>query len=225
MKKGDEANSFYLWLEHDIRSEAFTREPRWLLPVYSVTEWQGVDVFDMRRYRSLSGLVLEHIGGLGVAFRRCGTFRLNAKLNEDGPWGVRNSALQFDALEGVEPEVCSDAVVPIIPAKQPGENASDDERSIRYERRDGVKHTPFLHPPSSLLTLDVEHPQVHSKDKHHPLPLFSLLNSRFRILHKLDHPHSHHSYLVRYLRHSTYRSLGITLAVNHALESSCFFPQ
>ncbi|KAK0666983.1 heterokaryon incompatibility protein-domain-containing protein, partial [Cercophora samala] len=138
-RKGDEASSFHLWFEHDFRSEAFKREKRWLLPVYSVTEWQGVDVFDMKRYRSLNGLVLERNGGPGTTFRRCGTFKLKAELNENGPWRFWNSALRFDAVEGVEPVVCDDVVVPIISAEQPGDGASDEERSIKYGRRDGVE--------------------------------------------------------------------------------------
>lgn len=138
-KKGDEANSFNLKLDYDLRAEALSRDPRWLLPVYSVTEWHGVDVFSMQRYRSMNGLLLERVDAEGAVFRRCGTFKLQGKLNENGPWRFWNSALRFDALEGVEPEICDDVLVPLISTVQPAEDSSDEQRSIRYERRDGAK--------------------------------------------------------------------------------------
>ncbi|KAK3987711.1 heterokaryon incompatibility protein-domain-containing protein [Cladorrhinum sp. PSN332] len=138
-KRGDETNSFNLWFEYDVRAEALAEEQRWLLPVYSVTEWKAVDVFDMKRYRALHGLLLERVGNEGAVFRRCGTFTLKASLNEDAPWRLWNSALRFDALEGIEPEICDDVVVPVLPAEHPSEDASDEERSIRYEQRDGAR--------------------------------------------------------------------------------------
>ncbi|KAK4196362.1 hypothetical protein QBC40DRAFT_313852 [Triangularia verruculosa] len=80
--------------------------------------------------------------------------------------------------------------------------------------------TPVIHPSSSYNTLDVEFAQSYGKDKHHPLPLFTTLSSRFKILHKLDHSRSRLSYLVRDLVQNTYRRLDTTLAINYSSESS-----
>ncbi|KAK4183263.1 heterokaryon incompatibility protein-domain-containing protein [Podospora australis] len=133
--KGDEENSFGVRLEHDVRADALTRNTRWLLPVYSVTEWSALDVFSQTQYRSLNGLVVERVGSEGSTFKRCGTFKLRSELNWKGPERFWSNAMKFDAVEGIEPEICDNVGFPVL-----FEPTSEEEsRGFKYEHRDGVK--------------------------------------------------------------------------------------
>jgi hypothetical protein len=101
---GNEPSAFYLQAHHDIAAEYKTRRERWLMPVYSVTEREPVDVFDMNRVRTVNGLILERREEDGGKFRRCGTFKVkpeNQKLFWRGCFKYEGDGLKREKCDGV----------------------------------------------------------------------------------------------------------------------------
>ena len=110
--KGDQSCAFYAQICHDIAAEYKTLCKRWLMAVYSVTEWEPVDVFDMNRFRAINGLVLEKREEDGWRFRRCGTFKISADAGSDNQTTFWKGALRWD-VDGVK-EKCDCVIFPAL---------------------------------------------------------------------------------------------------------------
>lgn len=121
----DERNHSYIRMNHDVRAEFKTRRQRWLMPVYEISEWEPVDIFDMTEYRAIHGLVLDKVEDENnkkaearnwqeLKFRRCGTFKTTKGcLVNYGQSRFRllKGALRFD-VEGVPVELCDQVLAP-----------------------------------------------------------------------------------------------------------------
>ncbi|KAK3369693.1 heterokaryon incompatibility protein-domain-containing protein [Lasiosphaeria ovina] len=115
--RGNKDASFQVELRYDVVAEHRTKEQRWLLPVYAVTEWEAVDIFDMDMYRSVNGLVLKMDGGESGQFKRCGTFKIGSAQGFEDQWAFWKGCQRFDVKGGVKMAKFDKVFVPDKEAK------------------------------------------------------------------------------------------------------------
>jgi hypothetical protein len=94
--RGNQEASFEVQLHYDVMMEHRTKEERWLMPVYGVTEFEPVDIFDMNKHRSVNGIVLEMNGKVRGSFRRCGIFKISSASGFHDQWAFWKGCQRFD---------------------------------------------------------------------------------------------------------------------------------
>jgi len=80
--QGDEDSAFYIRFHYDVVSDFRTARKRWLVPVYSTTDWYSTG-FSAEQIREVKGLVLEQCGEGEARFRRLGVFEIDEEVGDE----------------------------------------------------------------------------------------------------------------------------------------------
>jgi hypothetical protein len=123
--QGDENSSFHLKLRYDVVSDFRTARKRWLVPIYTVTEWRSPMLFTADPIRTVNGLVLEQCREGEARFRRLGVFTIEEKEDKERFW---KDCLEFEGPEAWQKK-------PVVATRPVG-----DKRDGKVERLPAMKH-------------------------------------------------------------------------------------